>query len=277
MKKIVILILITFLSGPAIATGTAKEKEQEPVDNKTYALVVSGISKDPQEKLDKSKIVSVLQKFLLNNPEITAQTLTVLAADDSPANNTSGVSTAENIQKAIKTIATAIKPGERFIFYYVGQANVVSEQLRFNLPGTDITQEQLAQWINGLKDSSMLVVLDCPGAALAAKAMSGSGRVILCSCTAEQRYSTRFSEHFIPALADIKTDTNSDGKISVLEAFTAASRQIDDWYRQKKLLTTETPVLEDNADGRPSKQPWRYKLDATDGLAASEFFLIRQS
>lgn len=276
MKKIGILILINLLSSPAIITGTAQDNDLKPVNNKTYTLVIGGISKDPQEKSAKSKIASVLQKFLLSNPEITSQTLTVLVPGDLSANDTLGVSTAENIRQAIKTIGTAIQPDDRFIFYYVGQANMVGEQLRLNLPGADITQEQLAQWIKEIKASSMLIVLDCPGAGLAAKAISGRGRIVICSCTAEQRYSTRFSEYFIPALTDINTDTNSDGRISALEAFTAASRQIDDWYRQKKLLTTETPVLEDNGDGRPSKQPWRYKFDATDGLAASEFYLIRQ-
>jgi len=276
MKNIGTIILITVWLNPAVLTGTAQEKGQTSVNNKTYALVVSGISKDPQDRSAKSGAVSDLQKFLLDNPEITPETLSVLTADDLPTNNGLGTSTAENIQKAIKKIAAAVKPDDRFVFFYVGQANVVGEKLRFNLPGADITQEQLAQWIIEIKVSSMLIVLDCPGAGLAAKAMSGRGRVIICSCTAEQRYSTRFSEHFIPALADIKTDTNNDGKISVLEAFTIAWRQIDDWYRQKKLLTTETPVLEDDGDGQPSQQPWRYELDGTDGLAASQFYLIRQ-
>jgi hypothetical protein len=276
MKNIYAIILINLLFSPAFLTGTVREKKQTLIHNKTYGLVVSGISKDPQERKAKSSEVSVLHKFLLDNPEISPQTLTILIADVLAANTTHGASTAENIQKAIKTIATDVRADDRFIFFYIGQANVIGEKLRFNLPGTDITQEQLAQWIKEIKASSMLIVLDCPGSGLAAKAMSGRGRVIICSCTAEQRYSTRFSDYFIPALTDNKTDTDSNGKISILEAFTSASRQIDDWYRQKKLLTTETPVLEDNGDGLPSQQPWRYKLDGTDGLAASEFFLTRQ-
>ncbi len=77
----------------------------------------------------------------------------------------------------------------------------------------------------------------------------------------------------MPALVDERSDTDEDGRISLLEAFTSASRSVDDFYRRQSLLTTETPVLEDDADGVPSPQPWRYKQNKMDGLAASRLFL----
>ena len=60
------------------------------------------------------------------------------------------------------------------------------------------------------------------------------------------------------------------------KAFTSACREVDDFYRLQSLLTTETPVLEDNADGAASKQPWKYEQNKMDGLAASRFFLSGQ-
>ena len=276
MKKVGFVILVTFiLFNTAVAGSDIIENRDKP-GRKTYVLVVGGISKEPQDKISMTKAVTELQKLLKSNPEVSDQTFSILAADDLQAKNVTEKSTAENIQKTIETIGTAAKVDDRFVFYYIGQANIVAQKLRFNLPGADITHEQLSQWIKGIKASSMLIVLDCPGSGLAAKAMSGRGRVVICSCTDEQRYRTRLSEYFLPALTDKESDTNSDGKISILEAFTAASRQIDDWFRQNKLLTTEIPVLEDNGDGQPSKEPWRYKLDGGDGAAAAEFFLIRK-
>jgi hypothetical protein len=76
-------------------------------------------------------------------------------------------------------------------------------------------------------------------------------------------------------LLDNQSDTDSDGKISLLEAFTFASKQLDDWYFEQLFLKTETPVLEDNADGFPSQRPWRYKRDNVDGRKASIFFLLK--
>ncbi len=264
IKNITIGILL--ISFSLVSAG----QEQSPKN--TYALLIGGISKDTADKSAKAKSVAGVQDFLRNNLEIDSERLCVLKADNSLAANTA-TSTAENIHNAIKNFASIIKPDDRFIFYYIGQANVIGENLRINLPGDDVTPEQLASWIKEIQTSSVLIIFDCPGSGLAAKAMSGQGRVIIGSCTTEQHYTTRFSEYFIPALTDSQTDMNEDGKISILEAFTTTFKKIDDWYRQEKLLTTEAPVLEDNGDGQPSKEPWRYKLDNTDGQIAAEFFL----
>ncbi|UCE46563.1 MAG: hypothetical protein JSW47_13175, partial [Phycisphaerales bacterium] len=91
--------------------------------------------------------------------------------------------------------------------------------------------------------------------------------------TAKQPYSTRFSEYFVPALAGIQSDSDHDGKISLLEAFTSASKKLDDFYRRMGLLKTETPVMDDNGDGQASDQPWKHEQNRSDGLAASRFFL----
>jgi hypothetical protein len=271
IKNITIGILLISFSF-IFAEQNPANTEQEQLKKNTYAIVVNGISKDPTDQSAKTKAVSSVQYYLQNNLKIDSERLCVLKAGDSPAAANTGTSTVKNIQNAINNFASIIKPDDRFIFYYIGQANVIGENLRINLPGADVTPEQLALWMKEFKASSMLIIFDCPGSGLAAKALSGPGRVILGSCTAEQHYTTRFSEYFIPALTDSQTDMNEDGKISILEAFTTTSKKIDDWYRQEKLLTTETPVLEDNGDGQPSKEPWRYKLDNTDGRIAAEFF-----
>ncbi len=276
MKKIGFEILITFILCITTVAGSVTDKNLEQTSRKTYALVVGGISKEPQDKMNITKAVTEIQKLMKDNPEVSDQTLTILVGDNLPTGSIYVASTAENIRKSVETIRTAAKAEDRFIFYYIGQANIAEGKLRLNLPGADMTHEQLTQWIKEIKASSILIVLDCPGSGFAVKAMSGRGRVVICSCTDEQRYRTRFSEYFLPALADGENDTNGDGKVSILEAFTAASRQIDDWFRQNKLLTTEIPILDDNGDGRAGKEPWRYKLDGTDGAVAAEFFLIRK-
>jgi len=274
MKKIIIVSLL-ILAGKSVAAETPRaERSHKPVESKnTYALIISGINKDPRERLAKNEVMMNLRGFLLNNAKIESNRLRVLEGSNSSVPKGPKISTAENLKEAIKAFTVIIKPADRFIFYYVGQANVVARKLRLNLPGEDITHEQLGKWINEIKASSMLIVLDCPGAGLAVKAVAGQGRIVIGGCTSEQHYSTQFSEYFVPALVDSKSDTDGDGKVSLLEAFTFTSKQLDDWYRRQQLLKTETPVLEDNGDGVPGRQPWRYKQGETDGLAASMFFL----
>lgn len=274
MKRIAIVILLTIGSKSATIGTPSAERSQEPTKGKnTYAMVVSGINKNPKERLAKEKAVKDLHRFLLNNAKVKPDRLRILVDSNTLILEDSKNSTAKNLKEQMNAFAATVKPADRFIFYYVGQANIVAGKLRFNLPGADITHEQLAEWISRIKAASILIVLDCPGAGLAVKAVAGQDRIVIGACTADQHYSTQFSEYFVPALVDHQSDTNGDGKVSLLEAFTSASRQLDDFYRRQYLLKTETPILEDNADGLPSRRPWRYKRDKTDGLVASKFFL----
>jgi len=277
MKTIITIIVLVLANNCATAETLGTEQIHNPKESKnTYVLIVSGINKDPNEHLAKDKAVIKLRKFFLKNAGLASNRISVLVDSSSSAGKDAQVSTAENLKKTMNALAATVKPTDKFIFYYVGQANIVANKLRLNLPGKDITHEQLAKWINEIKASSTLIVLDCPGAGLAAKAMAGKKRIVVCSCTSSQHYSTQFSKYFIPALIDNKSDTNNDGKVSLLEAFTSASEQLDNFYRQRYLLKTETPVLEDNGDGLPSQHPWKYKQDNKDGLAASKFFLITE-
>lgn len=267
MKRSIIIILL-------LVEALGAERSPESNDSiKTHALIVNGIIKDSKDYPAKIRAVEDINLFFQNNAGITTERLKVFIGSKVPTHKDWGISTAENLKGQMDKFAASVNPDDRFVFYYTGQANVVSEVLRLNLPGSDVTHKQLAEWINAIKASSMLIVLDCPGAGLAVKDFTERGRIIIGACTAEQHYSTKFSEYFVPALIDEGSDTNGDGRISVLEAFTSASKGVDDFYRRQSLLTTETPVLEDNSDGFASRQPWRYEQNNTDGLAASRFFL----
>ena len=268
MKYIEIIILVVLSCFYATPVRSAETEKKSP---RTYALIVNGISKDTQDKITRAMEVSQLQRFLKENKQIVPETIKMLAADAVKNNNENGSQLA-NIEKIMIQFGSVISSSDRFIFYYTGQANVAGSQLRFNLRGEDMTQWQLARLLKNIKSSSILIVLDCPASGLAVKDLSGTGRIIICSCTEEQRYSSRFGEYFVPSLTKTETDIDKDGKISVLEAFISASKQVEQWYQKKELIITETPVLDDNGDGRASREPWRYMLDVKDGLMSAEFF-----
>jgi len=274
-----ILVLCLFISSGKLPVTQAQgaESNRPSADSKsTYALIVSGINKDPNERLAKDRAVTNLRRFFLSDAKLQTEHLSILVSDESAVRQEAGTSTADNLSRTLATFAAKIQPTDRFIFYYTGQTNTVAGKLRLNLPGEDITHEGLAEWINKIKTSSMMIVLDCPAAGLAAKTLTGKGRILICGCEGNQHYSTKFGEYFVPALTDPNSDTDGNGKVSVLEAFTLACKQLEDWYRQRNLLKTETPMLEDNADGVPSPQPWRYESDRDDGLLASKFFLAAE-
>jgi hypothetical protein len=223
----------------------------------TFAVVVGGINKDPADRAAQEKTVTDLQAYLLTKVKVRPERLRML---------TSGV------EAALDNLAGLIGPQDRLIFWYVGQANAAAGKLRFNLAGPDLTNEDLAKHLTPIKAGSILIALDCPNAALAVKTLSGPGRVILCASKEDQPFGTQLTRHFLPALASAQSDTDKDGKVSVLEAFAAAAMRIEQSYRNQQILPTETPCLDDNGDGVPSEHPWR-RSESTDGIIASRLFL----
>jgi len=197
----------------------------------------------------------------------------VLVGDDLGLSDPNVRATGPNVKAAVESVASVIRAQDRFVFCYLGLTNAVSETLRFNLPGPDVTHEALAGWLGGIKSNVQVVVLDCPCAALAAKALARPGRIIVCASTAKQAYSTGFTGRFVPALTQMENDADQDGRVSLLEAFTATAKETEQWYRRIQCLPTETPSLEDDGDGVPSKRPWRYQVDGGDGARAATFFL----
>ncbi len=261
-----ILTMVIFVVSMAPVAATVP---QGPPPGDTYAMIVSGIGKDAEDRQIRDRIVRDLSVYLLEKVSVKPNRLTVLVADADAA----GASTADRIAEAVQVHASAMTPADRFVFYYAGQANAVGDSLRFNLPGPDITQDDLARWFASIQAGVQLVVLDCPHATVAARALARPGRVVVLASTAEQAHATRFGTHFVSALTRVESDANRDGNVSVLEAFAAAAREIEKWYQDRQLLPTETPCMEDNGDGRPVERPWRYEQDGGDGRLAAGLVL----
>jgi hypothetical protein len=258
-------ILLVLMGTLCLAQSSSRDGSAQ---SSTYVLLIKGIGRDPVDGAMKDQALNTLRGFLLERTRVDPSRLVVL---DGQADATQP--TADNIRRALDAFASRIQPRDRFIFYYLGQANVVGGVLRLNLPGPDITDKELADWLRALATKRQVVILDCPCAGLAAKMLTAEGRIIVCAATAAQTYATQFTAQLVQVLGRPATDADGDGKISLLEAFTATAREIETWYQQQQMVATETPCLEDNGDGVPSEQPWRYKMERDEGAHAAAFLL----
>ena len=73
--------------------------------------------------------------------------------------------------------------------------------------------------------------------------------VITATDSVAQRFDTVFPDYFIKALADDAADLDKNGRISIWEAFAAASGGVRRHYQQRGQLATERALLDDNGDG----------------------------
>ena len=58
-----------------------------------------------------------------------------------------------------------------------------------------------------------------------------------------------FPGFFIKAFEDGNADLDKNGKVSIWEAFVAASHEVHRWYQEHGQLATERPLLDDTGNG----------------------------
>ena len=265
MKYIIFILLI-------VNTVFAADEMQKNKESNTWAVIVSGISKDSEQSEMESDAVNQLVKFFKKT--IKQKNTRVLLSAGSEAYKPGMIeSRCDNILNTLSEVRKTILPNDTFIFYYIGQANIVNDQLRFNIPGPDICDKELAEAINAINVKRSLVILDCPASGHAVKYLSAANRVLIASAHVNQLWSTSFSKYFVPAMSDSKADYNNDNNITIVEAFRLASMQQDKYYMDNDLMKTENPLLEDDGDSVATQQPWATDKDKVDGKLASEWVI----
>lgn len=244
----------------------------EPNESRTWVVLMSGINRDPDENQAKSRAMMGMVRFW--SQRVPAERLWVLADKESFVMTESCVdSTVENCKIKLTALARQVQPEDRVFFYFTGQANIVKKTLRLNLDGPDLCHPELVALLSALPCRRAVVVLDCPGGGLAVKPLARPGWVVITAAGSDQSYTPRFSNYFVPALTGPPNDDDTDTRVSLLDAFTETSKQLDSFYQDRDLAKTENPLLEDDGDGRPSQQPWTYEQSGKDGALAAQIFL----
>ncbi len=272
MKRIWIILLSLCIT-QSLAVSADTEPLNELPSPRGWAVLISGLNREPEEKQLKDQAILALRLVMKTQFEIPLERQFIFTSKDSLAYKEGArEANAENVAQTLKTLSQSIRPEDTFIFYYVGQANIVKQTLRLNLPGPDMTHDALSKLLKAIEPRRSLIVLDCPGAGLAIESLTGENRIVIAGAQANQPWSTQFSRYFIPAMSALQADYNRDNRISILEAFRHASIQLDDSYRQNEWIKTENPLLEDDGDAAASQQPWTLEPDK-DGEFSSKWFI----
>jgi hypothetical protein len=211
-----------------------------------YALVISGASGGASyaENYDRWRTALVLalrDKFRFHEENIT-----VLADQAGPG---VGLASRDNVRKAMAGLRSKVKAADQLLIVLIGHGSFDGADAKFNLVGPDLGA---AEWKEMLADvPGRLTFVNTTSASFPfVESLSGKNRVIVTATdSTAQRYETVFPEAFIEALDAMASDLDKNGRLSVWEAFTAASAKVKEWYEQRGQLATERPLLDDNGDG----------------------------
>lgn len=142
----------------------------------------------------------------------------------------------------------------------VGHGTFDGRVAKFNLPGPDISAQELASLLRPLERP--VAVVNCTSASSHfLLEISAPGRVVMTATSSGNEISfARFGKFLAEAVGSLEADLDKDQQVSLLEAFLRASQQTAEFYKGEGRLATEHAVMDDNGDSR------MVELDGFDGI-----------
>lgn len=219
-----------------------------PVDaaaGERYAVLVSGVSGGEKYAAQQQKWRSELAAFLTTGFAFPDANVVILDED----NDGSSRSSAANVRRLFTDLRRRVTRDDTLMLVLIGHGTYDGTDAKFNLVGPDLSAGEWKEMLDGI--IGRLVVINTTESSFPfLEQLSRSGRVVITATdSAAQRYATVFPEYFIRAIADLSSDFDKNGRVSVWEAFTAASAGVKRHYEQRGQLSTERPLLDDNGDG----------------------------
>jgi hypothetical protein len=230
----------------ALSAGWASAGER-------YAVIVSGAPGgetylEQHRKWREDLVAALRNAFVFPEANIVA-----LSAGAPGTTN----ATADNVRKLFADFKRRLKREDLLLVVLIGHGTFDGEAAKFNLVGPDLTALEWKGMLDGL--AGRLVLVNTTESSYPfLEELSQRGRIVITATdSVAQRFATVFPEQFIRAMADLSSDFDKNGRVSIWEAFAAASSGVRTYYEQRGQLSTERPVLDDNGDkvGKEAQAP----------------------
>ncbi len=245
-----------------------------PSSGVRYGLVIAGLGGEKKYVEQHLAWARGFYEVLKTEHGYTEDRLFLLVEDPDAAGSPPAVkSTLTEIRTALAELARRVRPGDDLFVVLIGHGSATGTGPRLNIPGPDLTANALRDALGEIETRYTVVVNGASSSAPFIDALSGPGRVIVTATkSGAERLSTVFPEHLLDALKAQAGDLDKDGRVSVLESFVYARNKTAEWYEGQGLLATEHALLDDNGDGRGTREPGP---GGTDGTLAGRVYFGR--
>jgi hypothetical protein len=228
----------------------------------TYFVTIAGLGGTPEyEKQFEQWAAEVNRALLVNGPACHVTTLKGAGATKSAINDLLG------------RMAAEVKPDDAFTLLLIGHGTYDGTNYKFNVPGPDITAEELAALVDRIPASRQLVVNTTSASGASLPALAKKGRVVITATkSGTEKNVTIFARYWIEAIENLTADTDKNGSVSALEAYRYAQSKTAAYFQNEKLLATEHAMLDDTGakDGVRDPSPAN-----AQGQRAAAFWLIK--
>ena len=235
-----------------LATLVALLGPSTSVAQRVHVLAVTGLSGEPAYRLLFESAASTLVDSARTRWKVADSSVIVLAEDTQGKRlNASGRSTKDEIAKSFLTLSRRVAPGDIVVVFLVGHGSGEGTDSRVSLPGPDATAADFAAWLTGFTRQTVVFVNAASGSGDFIKVLAAPRRVIVTATrSALERNESRFAAPFVRGMTSDEADADKDGRVSVLEAFAYAKKEVARAYESDNRLLTEHASISDSTLAR---------------------------
>jgi hypothetical protein len=227
-----------------------------------YYVTVAGLGGEPDYEQRFTAIAKDLDKLFK-----------AAASDAHVYTLTGGDSTKARLTDTLGQIAHDAKADDEFILILIGHGSYDGEVYKLNLPGPDISGEDLALLCDRIPAKRQLIVNTTSASGGSIGALQKAGRVVIAATkNGTEKNATVFARYWVDALRDGTADVDKNEAISALEAFQFADRKTAEFYTSQKRLATEHAVIEDTGKKEGVRA---VSTENGEGSLAASFVLLR--
>jgi hypothetical protein len=257
MSRWATLIAMMSVSAPTLASG-----------QNAHVAVIVGLAGDPEYaelygKWAASLVDAASGRYGIPRGQI--QLLTEKPETD--AKRATGRSSRDEIVKAFEKIATTAAADDLVFVVLIGHGTFDGKAAKFNLPGPDMTAAEFEPLLKRLGQRRLVLVNTASASGPFIETLSGPGRTIVTATrNGRESFATIFGGYFVDALTSDAADVDKNRRVSVLEAFDYARREVATAYERQGIMLTEHALLDDSGDKEGTPQP---TADGKEGRVAA--------
>jgi hypothetical protein len=213
---------------------------------KTHVLIVNGLAGEPRFRTPFVQTATMLADTARLRWGVADSSLIVLTEASHGAARRTGSSTRDDISRAFLRLSHRVAPGDVLLVFLNGHGSGEGLGSRVSLPGPDATAADFAGWLAGFGRQTVVFVNAASGSGDFVSALAKPGRIVVAATrTAIERNETTFAAPFVRGLTGSEADADKDGRVSVLEAFDYARKEVERAYEADNRMLTEHAVLSD--------------------------------
>jgi hypothetical protein len=228
----------------------------------SYYVTVAGLGGEPDYEQRFTAMAKDLDK-ILKAADSEAHVYTFTGSDATKA----------HLTDTLAQIARDAKPEDAFTLTLIGHGSFDGEEYKFNLPGPDISGEELAVLCDKIPAKRQLIVNTTSASGGSIGALQRQGRIVIAATKAgTEKNAPVFARYWVEALGDASADVDKNEAVSALEAFQYADRKTTAFYESQKRLATEHAVIEDTGKKEAVRA---VSADNGEGQMAASFVVLR--